>query len=89
MNFHLLKIIYVFCLEVKKNILKNPVFLLSIQIMGSKGSKRKFCLKHDPTELTDEEIQFLLKTTKYNYDEIRMWHTGFIVSLSEFFEIKI
>jgi hypothetical protein len=50
--------------------------------MGSKGSKRKFCLKHDPTELTDEEIQFLLKTTKYNYDEIKMWHTGFIVSLT-------
>jgi hypothetical protein len=51
--------------------------------MGSKGSKRKIILKHDQTELLDVEIQFLLKTTKYKYEEIKIWHAGFIVRFIE------
>lgn len=45
--------------------------------MGSDSSKSK---KH-PTQLTEEEIQLLLKNTRFNRQQILDWHQGFLVSL--------
>jgi len=44
--------------------------------MGNKGGKSK---KKDHTLLTEEEIQFLLKNTNYNRDQILKWHRGFLI----------
>mgnify|MGYP001810701017 CR=1 FL=1 len=46
--------------------------------MGSKSSKGP---KKNAAELTEEEIQLLLKNTHFNRQQIVEWHTGFIVSL--------
>lgn len=58
--------------------------------MGSKSSKRKLDKKVDDiTELTEDDIQFLLKSTRYNHEEIKVWHAGFIVSfIYSIYEIK-
>ena len=45
--------------------------------------------KKNPKELTQEELDYLLNNSHFNKAELIEWHTGFIVSLSEFFEIKI
>ena len=44
--------------------------------MGNKGGNSK---KADKTVLTEEEIAFLLKNTNYNREQIKKWHTGFLV----------
>lgn len=44
--------------------------------MGNKGAKPK---KKDKTILLEEEIQFLLRNTHYNRDQIIKWHNGFIL----------
>lgn len=44
--------------------------------MGNKSGKSK---KADKTVLTEEEIQFLLKNTNYNRDQIKKWHAGFLL----------
>jgi hypothetical protein len=44
--------------------------------MGSDASKSK---KH-ATQLTEEEIQLLLKNTHFNRQQIMEWHQGFLVS---------
>lgn len=41
--------------------------------MGAKKSK-----KVDPTILTDKDIEFLQKNTRYTKDEILRWHQGFL-----------
>ncbi len=46
--------------------------------MGSKPDKQKSSKKH-ATELTEEEIQLLLKNTHFNRKQIEEWHAGFIV----------
>ncbi|CAF4329541.1 unnamed protein product, partial [Rotaria socialis] len=42
--------------------------------MGSDTSKSK---KH-PTQLTEEEVQLLLKNTRFNRKQIMEWHQGFL-----------
>ncbi|CAM4766734.1 unnamed protein product [Rotaria magnacalcarata] len=42
--------------------------------MGSDTSKPK---KH-PTQLTEEEVQLLLKNTRFNRKQIMEWHQGFL-----------
>jgi len=44
--------------------------------MGSDTSKSK----KRATELTEEEIQLLLKNTHFNRQQIMEWHQGFLVS---------
>jgi hypothetical protein len=44
--------------------------------MGSDASKSK----KRATELTEEEIQLLLKNTHFNRQQIMEWHQGFLVS---------
>ena len=51
--------------------------------MGSKPDKQKNSKKH-ATELTEEEIQLLLKNTHFNRKQIEEWHAGFIVILNFF-----
>ena len=46
--------------------------------MGGKNSKDSK-LKPNQAELTDEEIQLLLKNTHFNQKQIEEWHAGFIV----------
>jgi hypothetical protein len=47
--------------------------------MGGKTSKSD--KKNAKTELTDEEIELLLKNTHFNRDQIIEWHQGFIKGL--------
>lgn len=49
--------------------------------MGGKKSKGTATQKKksDPTELTEEEIQLLLRNTHFNRKQIEDWHYGFIV----------
>ena len=54
--------------------------------MGSKQDKQKNPKKH-ATELTEEEIQLLLKNTHFNRKQIEEWHAGFIVSSYFFFNV--
>ncbi|CAF2033457.1 unnamed protein product [Rotaria magnacalcarata] len=42
--------------------------------MGSDTSKPK---KH-PTQLTEDEVQLLLKNTRFNRKQIMEWHQGFL-----------
>lgn len=42
--------------------------------MGNKSAKGK----KNPTELTQQEIKFLLDNTHYSLDEIKRWHEGFL-----------
>ena len=44
--------------------------------MGSDTSKSK----KRATQLTEEEIQLLLKNTHFNRQQIKEWHQGFLVS---------
>lgn len=44
--------------------------------MGSETSKPK----KRATQLTEEEIQLLLKNTHFNRQQILEWHQGFLVS---------
>lgn len=46
--------------------------------MGGESSKNS--AKHNPNELHEQEIDFLLKLTHFNRKEIIEWHKGFIVS---------
>jgi len=48
--------------------------------MGAKQDKAKSAKKH-AAELTEEEIQMLLKNTHFNRKQIEEWHAGFIVSI--------
>ena len=50
--------------------------LLIREIMGSDASKSK----KRTTQLTEEEIQLLLKNTHFNRQQIKEWHQGFLVS---------
>jgi hypothetical protein len=45
--------------------------------MGGKASKKTS--KKKSTELSEEEIQLLLKNTHFNRKQIEEWHAGFIV----------
>jgi len=44
--------------------------------MGADSSKSK----KRATQLTEEEIQLLLKNTHFNRQQIMEWHQGFLVS---------
>ena len=44
--------------------------------MGSDTSKSK----KRATQLTEDEIQLLLKNTHFNRQQIKEWHQGFLVS---------
>ncbi len=63
----------------KKNFRKSSIFFKLT--MGSDTSKSK---KH-PTQLTQEEIQLLLKNTHFNRQQILEWHQGFLVRDNRFF----
>ena len=43
------------------------------------GSKETKAVKEDPTKLTEEDIELLLKNTHFCREQIQEWHTGFIV----------
>jgi hypothetical protein len=45
--------------------------------MGSDTSKSK---KKRATQLTEDEIQLLLRNTHFNRQQIKEWHQGFLVS---------
>jgi hypothetical protein len=47
--------------------------------MGGKTSKK--INKKKTTDLSEEEIQLLLRNTHFNRKQIEDWHAGFIVSL--------
>jgi hypothetical protein len=48
--------------------------------MGSDTSKSK----KRATQLTEDEIQLLLKNTHFNRQQIKEWHQGFLVSEIKF-----
>ena len=48
--------------------------------MGAKQDKATSTKKH-AAELTEEEIQMLLKNTHFNRKQIVEWHSGFIVNI--------
>jgi Ca2+-binding EF-hand superfamily protein len=52
--------------------------------MGSDTSKSK----KRATQLTEEEIQLLLKNTHFNRQQIKEWHQGFLVS-NQFYKYNI
>ena len=52
--------------------------LITRENMGSDTSKSK----KRATQLTEEEIQLLLKNTHFNRQQIKEWHQGFLVSNS-------
>ena len=41
--------------------------------------------KKDYTKLTDDEVQLLLENTSFNREQIRKWHDGFLVRISQIF----
>jgi hypothetical protein len=45
--------------------------------MGSKNSKE---FKANSIELTEDDIQFLIKNTHFCREQIQEWHGGFIVT---------
>ena len=47
--------------------------------MGNTTAKK--LNKKNPKELTQEEIDYLLKNSHFNKAELIEWHTGFIVYL--------
>jgi hypothetical protein len=51
--------------------------------MGAKQDKATSTKKH-AAELTEEEIQMLLKNTHFNKKQIEEWHAGFIVNIHFF-----
>jgi hypothetical protein len=51
--------------------------------MGNTTAKK--LNKKNPKELTQEEIDYLLKNSHFNKAELIEWHTGFIVYLIFFF----
>jgi len=50
--------------------------LVTRENMGSDTSKSK----KRATQLTEDEIQLLLKNTHFNRQQIKEWHQGFLVS---------
>ncbi len=55
--------------------------------MGGKASKKTTSTKKSSTELSKEQIQLLLKETRFDLKQIEDWHAGFIVGFS--FNLKI
>ena len=53
------------------------LFTSTTTTMGSDTSKSK----KRATQLTEEEIQLLLKNTHFNRQQILEWHQGFLVSI--------
>jgi hypothetical protein len=53
--------------------------------MGSDTSKSK----KRATQLTEDEIQLLLKNTHFNRQQIKEWHQGFLVSNQLTYSSKI
>ena len=53
------------------------------------GSKKSKTVKANPTELTEEDIQFLVKNTHFCREQIQEWHGGFIVLNLIIFLMKI